>query len=177
STDTRDPKAKADSQPDGKEGSGVIGMLKSFWGGRKNQANLGEESNFVFDPVQQRWVDKNAPNDHQDTGPLPPPPPSMMRFQPQNAALQPHASFNNATSPMPPLLQGSGAAAFDAMNGFRSSSAAPPMPSADPSRTGTPMSTPDISALGGMPSVSVGSRAGAAKRRGARSRYVDVLNQ
>ncbi|KAJ2254654.1 hypothetical protein GGH98_002261, partial [Coemansia sp. RSA 454] len=79
STDTRDPKAKADSQPDGKEGSGVIGMLKSFWGGRKNQANLGEESNFVFDPVQQRWVDKNAPNDHQDTGPLPPPPPSMMR--------------------------------------------------------------------------------------------------
>ncbi|KAJ2539484.1 hypothetical protein GGH12_004749 [Coemansia sp. RSA 1822] len=177
STDARDPKVKADSQPDGKEGSGVMGILKSFWGGRKNQANLGEESNFVFDPVQQRWVDKNAPNDHQDAGPPPPPPPSMMRFQPQNSTPQPPASFNNATNPMPPMLQGTGAAAFGAMNGFRSSSAAPPVPSADPSRTGTPMSTPDISALGGMPPVSAGSRAGAAKRRGARSRYVDVLNQ
>ncbi|KAJ2495706.1 hypothetical protein GGH96_006287 [Coemansia sp. RSA 1972] len=75
------------------------------------------------------------------------------------------------------LYRGTGAAAFGAMNDFRLSVAAPPMPSTDPSRTGTPMSTPDISALGEMPPVSAGSRAGAAKRRGARSRYVDVLKE
>ncbi|KAJ2816570.1 hypothetical protein IWW50_006452 [Coemansia erecta] len=64
------------------------------------------------------------------------------------------------------------------MNDARSSSAAPPMASGDSSRSGTPMSTPDIGTLGGMPPASAGARAGAAgKRRGARSRYVDVLNQ
>ncbi|KAJ2448161.1 hypothetical protein EV183_005574, partial [Coemansia sp. RSA 2336] len=85
SLDNKDAAAKSSTPSDGKEASGVLGILKSFWGGRKNQANLGEESHFVYDPVQQRWVDKNAPAGQQDSGPPPPPPPSMMNFRPQSA--------------------------------------------------------------------------------------------
>ncbi|KAJ2782450.1 hypothetical protein H4R18_002256 [Coemansia javaensis] len=143
--------AQGGSRAEDKEsGGGMLGMLKSFWGGRKTQANLGEESQFVYDPVQKRWVDKSAPAGQQDAAPPPPPPPSMMRFQPQAAA----------TPPPPPPPGGGG-------NGMRSMSAAPPLPaSGSPSRAGTPMSTPDV--------ASVGGRAG---RRNARSRYVDLMGQ
>ncbi|KAJ2157022.1 hypothetical protein GGF46_004784 [Coemansia sp. RSA 552] len=144
-----DMRARSDSQGGDKEASGVLGMIKSFWGGRKNQANLGEESQFVYDPVQRRWVDKNAPSDQQQSAPPPPPPPSAMRFQAQE------------------------------MGDMRSGSAASlPPPSTGPSRTGTPMSIPDVGLPASRPPPppsAPGARGG--KRRGARSRYVDVLNQ
>ncbi|KAJ2212267.1 hypothetical protein EV179_004818 [Coemansia sp. RSA 487] len=157
-TDTKDDKAnteKKDGESDDKAGSGVIGMLKNLWGGRKNQANLGEESNFVYDPELKRWVDKNAPDSQKDTGPPPPPPPSMMRFQPQSASVPP-----------PPMSAGMGS---------RPGSVLPPHPSTDPSRTGTPVSTlgsrtPSIP----PPPVSAGGNQGA-KRRGARAKYVNVM--
>ncbi|KAJ2702944.1 hypothetical protein H4R19_005332 [Coemansia spiralis] len=159
STDTKDGGvARSEAQAGDKESSGVLGMLKSFWGGRKNQANLGDESQFVYDPVQQRWVDKNATGDQADSGaPPPPPPPAMMRFQP---TAQGSAPPSYPLGPPP---------------GLRTMSAAPPSLSADPSRTGTPMSTPDMASLARLPPASTG--AGAGKRRNARSRYVDLLGQ
>ncbi|KAJ2380235.1 hypothetical protein H4S02_006782 [Coemansia sp. RSA 2611] len=95
SVDASDEKAsgRGDAQTDAKGGNGVLGILKSFWGGRKNQANLGEESHFVYDPVQKRWVDKNASAEQQDVGPPPPPPPSAMRFQPQSSSVPPPVSM------------------------------------------------------------------------------------
>ncbi|KAJ2320892.1 hypothetical protein IWW52_001082 [Coemansia sp. RSA 2704] len=170
SSDGRDTRARSNSQSDSKEASGVFGMLKSIWGGRKNQANLGEESHFVFDPVQQRWVDKNAPSDQQVTAPPPPPPPSAMKFRPHS----PVAAGNAYGSAPPP--PGNGQPAPDMANGTHLlSTMTPPVPSAGSSRAATPMAaTSDVAAAtapGTMP------RAGAAKRRGARSRYVDVLNK
>ncbi|KAJ1930997.1 hypothetical protein GGF37_007537, partial [Kickxella alabastrina] len=48
STDAKGEKTagKGDGEGDDKGSSGVFGMFKSLWGGRKNQANLGEESHF-----------------------------------------------------------------------------------------------------------------------------------
>ncbi|KAJ2848741.1 vesicle coat component [Coemansia erecta] len=153
--DTADA-GKKDSEPDDKAGSGVIGMLKSLWGGRRNQANLGEESNFVYDPELKRWVDKNAPDSQKNTGPPPPPPPSMMRFQPQSASVPP---------PSVPVGMGS-----------RPGSVLPLHPSTDPSRTGTPTSTlgSNTSSIPPPPPASTGSIHGA-KRRGARAKYVNVM--
>ncbi|KAJ2553673.1 hypothetical protein EV175_002860 [Coemansia sp. RSA 1933] len=148
--DGKDNAGKKDSETDDKAGSGVIGMLKSLWGGRKNQANLGEESNFVYDPELKRWVDKNAPDSQNDTGP-PPPPPSMMKFQPQSASVPP---------PSTPVGMAS-----------RPGSVLPPHPSTDPSRTGTPVST-----LGSRtPSIPPPASTGGAKRRSARAKYVNAM--
>ncbi|KAJ1958315.1 hypothetical protein GGI12_004766, partial [Dipsacomyces acuminosporus] len=159
---------------------GMFGILKNFWGGRKNQANLGEESKFVYDPVQQRWVDKNAPSDQQDSGPPLPPPPSMMKFLPTSASVPPQAG----PSASPPTIQNRqqslsaaatppGAAVGSiAPPPSRPMSAIPPSSSATSSRAGTPSSV----AMGGMPPPSSGS-ARVGRRRGARTKYVDLLNQ
>ncbi|KAJ2765774.1 hypothetical protein IWQ57_004648, partial [Coemansia nantahalensis] len=169
STDVRDTGgAKPEDQAGDKESSGVLGMLKSFWGGRKNQANLGQESQFVYDPVQQRWVDKNAAGDQVDSGPPPPPPPAMMRFQPAAPPSMPPGQPSGLPSGLP-------SGQPPGPHGLRTMSAAPPSLSAGPSRTGTPMSTPDTSLTARLPPASVG--AGPAKRRNARSRYVDLLGQ
>ncbi|KAJ2808870.1 hypothetical protein H4R20_000563 [Coemansia guatemalensis] len=140
-----------------KEPAGVFGMLKGLWASRKNQANLGEESQFVYDPALQRWVDKSAPAESQDSAPPPPPPPppSAMRFQPHSAA--PPASRPASALP----------AGFSGANGTALLPPAATSASANISRTATPMSSaaPDAAAP-----------ARAAKRRGARSRYVDLLN-
>ncbi|KAJ2910505.1 hypothetical protein GGI21_000798, partial [Coemansia aciculifera] len=196
STDASNDKAsgKGDAQADAKSGNGVLGILKSFWGGRKNQANLGEESNFVYDPVQKRWVDKNASGEQQDVGPPPPPPPSAMRFQPQSSSVPPPASAGMyqqhnvsgvayglaATTGSSPLgVDGSMAAPHfhGSMSGGRSHSEMPPpvAASADLSRVGSPASM--ISAMGasGTPPASASARGG--KRRAARTKYVDLLNQ
>ncbi|KAJ2745332.1 hypothetical protein GGI20_002264 [Coemansia sp. BCRC 34301] len=191
---------KGDTPTETKGGNGVLGILKSFWGGRKNQANLGEESNFVYDPVQKRWVDKNASAEQQDVGPPPPPPPSAMRFQPQSSSVPPPASANVHQHGMPGVAYrpaattGSSPLGADGgMGGGRSHlemvspererasryglhDATPPVAaSADLSRTASPASS--ISAMGavGAPPVSAGGRGG--KRRAARTKYVDLLNQ
>ncbi|KAJ2005116.1 hypothetical protein H4R26_002127 [Coemansia thaxteri] len=183
---------KDDAQANDKGGSGVLGMIKSLWGGRKNQANLGEESHFVYDPVQKRWIDKNAPADQQDPGPPPPPPPSAMRFQPQSASVPPPTSAGFYSQGPPGVAAhefaattGSTPLGFDvnrmdplsrgpAMDN-RAQPAFPPAFSASLSRVGSP--APSLGALGAgsTPPASSGGRGG--KRRAARSKYVDVLNE
>ncbi|KAI7825560.1 hypothetical protein BX661DRAFT_39760 [Kickxella alabastrina] len=208
-------------------------MFKSLWGGRKNQANLGEESHFVYDPILERWVDKNAAGDQQDSGPLPPPPPSMMKFQPQSSSVPPPASagvsypqvpanmqygssMDSASTPLggrnsvppPPAFNGmapqpvfNGMAPQPAFNGMapqpafngttpqpaigsmvgRATSTVYSATGGNFSRTGTPMSIfESTSAAGGMVPPALGSIAGTrqqARRRGARSKYVDVAGQ
>ncbi|KAJ2836944.1 hypothetical protein FBU31_001248 [Coemansia sp. 'formosensis'] len=186
------PSDKGDAQADAnKGGNGVLGILKSFWGGRKNQANLGEESHFVYDPVQKRWVDKNASAEQQDVGPPPPPPPSAMRFQPHSSSVPPPASAgihphglsgvaygSAATTGSSPLgVNGHAPPHFYSSIGSRPQSEIPPIAaSADLSRVGSPASALDaMGGTGGTPSASSGGRGG--KRRAARTKYVDLLNQ
>ncbi|KAI9502221.1 Sec23-binding domain of Sec16-domain-containing protein [Coemansia spiralis] len=158
STDVKDDKnaTKSDADSEEKSAAGVFGILKSIWGGRKNQANLGEESHFVYDPELKRWVDKNAPDSQQDAGPTLPPPPSMMRFQPQSASVPP-----------PPVSH---------VTDSRPGSVFPPHPSTDPSRSGTPASTFDSRTPTGLPPPSMSSAKPPAKRRGARTKYVDIMS-
>ncbi|KAJ1890498.1 hypothetical protein LPJ66_007441 [Kickxella alabastrina] len=217
STDAKDEKAagKGDGEGDDKASSGVFGMFKSLWGGRKNQANLGEESHFVYDPVLERWVDRNAAGDQQDSGPPPPPPPSMMKFQPQSSSVPPPASAGvsypqaltnmqygssipSASTPLggrnsvPPPPAFNGMTPQPAFNGMtpqpaigsmvgRPTSTVYSATGGNFSRTGTPVSIfESTSATGGMVPPALGSIAGArqqARRRGARSKYVDVAGQ
>ncbi|KAJ2751950.1 hypothetical protein H4S06_004033 [Coemansia sp. BCRC 34490] len=148
---------KTDSETEDKAGSGVMGMLKSLWGGRKSQANLGEQSNFVYDPELKRWVDRNSSVPQTKAAPVPPPPPSAMRFQPQSASVPPQPGYPGMES--------------------RPGSALPPPPSTDPSRTGTPASASAFdngtSAIPPHP-ASTGGISGA-KRRGARAKYVNAM--
>ncbi|KAJ1950661.1 hypothetical protein FBU59_000572 [Linderina macrospora] len=149
-----------DAKPDAeaKDGSGVLGLFKSLWGGRKNQANLGDDSGFVYDPVQQRWVNKNAKEDQADQAPLPPPPPANMNFAPQSSSVPPPAQLGTPpASGHTPMMGAGGGVPPMMMGGSRPASAVPPMMggSAGVSRAGTP----------------------AGKRRGARTKYVDLLNQ
>ncbi|KAJ2847930.1 hypothetical protein IWW36_003595 [Coemansia brasiliensis] len=170
SIDGKDAAAKSSAQSDSKEAGGVLGILKSFWGSRKNQANLGEESHFVYDPVQQRWVDKSAPASQQDSGPPPPPPPSMMNFRPQSAT-----PVQATPAPLSQLPGATTAASLGDANSVHSPSAAPSlMASTNPSRTATPIPSSSTAKV-----LHAGSsiHSGSAKRRSARSRYVDVLNQ
>ncbi|KAJ1822583.1 hypothetical protein LPJ60_001976, partial [Coemansia sp. RSA 2675] len=192
SVDASDEKAsgRGDAQTDAKGGNGVLGILKSFWGGRKNQANLGEESHFVYDPVQKRWVDKNASAEQQDVGPPPPPPPSAMRFQPQSSSVPPPVSMgvgshglsgpaygSAATVGSSPLGVNGHAPPFQSAVGARPHSEIPPVAaSADLSRVGSPaLSLGTMGAGSSTPPVSSGGRGG--KRRAARTKYVDLLNQ
>ncbi|KAJ2493011.1 hypothetical protein IWW37_001015 [Coemansia sp. RSA 2050] len=192
SADASDKKApgRGDAQADAKGSNGVLGILKSFWGGRKNQANLGEESHFVYDPVQKRWVDKNASAEQQDVGP-PPPPPSAMRFQPQSSSVPPPASMGADSYGLSGMAYGSAATAgssplgvnghapplFQSPAGGRPHSEMPPAAaSADLSRVGSPaLSLGTMGAGSSTPPVSSGGRGG--KRRAARTKYVDLLNQ
>ncbi|KAJ2613019.1 hypothetical protein EV177_002716 [Coemansia sp. RSA 1804] len=148
---------KTDSETEDKAGSGVMGMLKSLWGGRKSQANLGEQSNFVYDPELKRWVDRNSSVPQTEAAPVPPPPPSAMRFQPQSASVPPQPGYPGMES--------------------RPGSALPPPPSTDPSRTGTPASASAFdnrtSAIPPHP-ASTGGISGA-KRRGARAKYLILV--
>ncbi|KAJ1869471.1 hypothetical protein LPJ55_005331 [Coemansia sp. RSA 990] len=170
SIDNKDAAAKSSTPSDGKEAGGVLGILKSFWGGRKNQANLGEESHFVYDPVQQRWVDKNAPASQQDSGPPPPPPPSMMNFRPQSVTPAQAAPVSLSQQP-----GSTTAATFSGTNGVHSPSEAPSlMASTNPSRTTTPIPP---AGMAQMLHASPAMHGSSTKRRSARSRYVDVLNQ
>ncbi|PIA13983.1 hypothetical protein COEREDRAFT_103766 [Coemansia reversa NRRL 1564] len=155
SSDVPPAGAASKDPPIDKEPAGVFGMLKGLWASRKNQANLGEESQFVYDPALQRWVDKSAPAESQDAAP-PPPPPMAMRFQSYNAV----PSAPRPASALP--------AGFSGANGMPLLPPAAMSASANISRTVTPMTSaaPDSAA----PPF-------ASKRRGARSRYVDVLNQ
>ncbi|KAJ1950624.1 hypothetical protein EC988_004321, partial [Linderina pennispora] len=140
-----EPRKSTEAKPEA-EASGVMGLFKSLWGGRRTQANLGDDSKFVYDPVLERWVDKNAKPEAEP--PLPPPPPKAMGFVPQSASVPPPAQ--PATPVGPPLNS------LPPGMGGRPASAVPPMAaSAGTSRAGTP----------------------AGRRRGARSKYVDVLNQ
>ncbi|KAJ2656693.1 hypothetical protein IWW48_004885 [Coemansia sp. RSA 1200] len=146
---------KLDSETEDKAGSGVMGMLKSLWGGRKPQANLGEQSNFVYDPELKRWVDRNSSVPQTKAAPVPPPPPSAMRFQPQSASVPPQHEYPGMES--------------------RPGSVLPPPPSTDPSRTGTPASAFDnrTSAIPPHPASTGGISS--AKRRGARAKYVNAM--
>ncbi|KAJ2779046.1 hypothetical protein GGI15_004002 [Coemansia interrupta] len=182
---------KADGQADDKAGSGVFGIIKSLWGGRKNQANLGEESNFVYDPALKRWVDKNAQGGHEDVGPPPPPPPSMMKFQPQpqpqqqSMSVPPGMAYGLPPAPasMPGSTGGLAAPPFHA-NGMtgasRPPSVIPPLANADLSRAGTPGSmfeSPSPAMAGGTPAPPPSSGSRQVRRRGARSKYVDLVGQ
>ncbi|KAJ2060439.1 hypothetical protein GGI17_003726 [Coemansia sp. S146] len=193
SADASDEKAsgKGDAQTDAKGGNGVLGILKSIWGGRKNQANLGEESHFVYDPVQKRWVDKNASAEQQDVGPPPPPPPSAMRFQPQSSSVPPPASMGVHSHGLSGIAYGAAATTgssplgmnghappppFHSSIGDRPHSEIPPVAaSADLSRVGSPASSLGAMGASSTPPASSGGRGG--KRRAARTKYVDLLNQ
>ncbi|KAJ2719700.1 hypothetical protein GGI07_005056 [Coemansia sp. Benny D115] len=200
STDTKDGKGEDKGQGEEKAG-GVFGIFKSLWGVRKNQANLGEESQFVYDTVLKKWVNKNATEEQKDSGPPPPPPPSMMKFQPHSSSVPPAPSAAMSNSPPGPSTYGSGAQpaitgpmrgsfatgggsvpppTHGGMAGVRPASTFPQAMSADPSRSGTPGAGFDSMppAAGGlsMPPASTGARQ-PPRRRGARSKYVDLVAQ
>ncbi|KAJ1819896.1 hypothetical protein LPJ75_001070 [Coemansia sp. RSA 2598] len=186
---------KTDEQQDDKGGSGVFGLFKSLWGGRKNQANLGEESHFVYDPALGRWVDKSASGDQQESGPPPPPPPSMIKFQPQQSSSAPPAPpvANPAMQhgpamvavPTPPIGAGNVALPPTALNGMMATSrpasaAPPPLAGTGFSRAGTPGSvfdSPSPAMGAGMPPPTASTGSHQARRRGARSKYVDLMGQ
>ncbi|KAJ1969183.1 hypothetical protein H4R35_006211, partial [Dimargaris xerosporica] len=186
------------STTDGSNASGGglfgFGMIKNLFGssakstdGGKSavKANLGEGVSFYYDPEQKRWVNKNAKAEDQAANTPPPPPPMGGRRSFTAMASSPTAtppsssSFSTpgpavappATGPTAPSLANS-----HSQPGYASMPAsAAPSPSPMP-----PRSLPPANGQPRPPSsldpYSTSATAARRNRRGARSRYVDVLN-
>lgn len=148
----------------------------------KNQAILPDdkEPTIVYDPVQKRWIDKNAPDSGPDAGP--PPPPMMANFggpahgagarsEPNSTVTSPVNQQNSfPTSPSFPSFQ-------SASKMGAGGNGAPP-PSAFPNAASTPLSNGAIPSLptgfsSGPPAPPTGNQFRGSIRK---NRYIDVFN-
>lgn len=195
--------AKAAASQPTKKGWGLGGW---FGGGAKKEADisqpnkpirakLGEESSFVYDPEQKRWINKKAGAEQTPAPSATPPPPRA--GPPRSVSGPPGANFTSAPRPPsgPPQRAASGSSDMDGTSLEISGSAplpatseglgAPPAmirsasngsvgpPTGPPSRPGTSMSNASsIDDLLGPPSAG-GRKAGAKKAK--KNRYVDVM--
>ncbi|KAJ1677729.1 hypothetical protein EV182_005558, partial [Spiromyces aspiralis] len=97
-------KHHGDGNEDGNTGSGVFGIIKSLWGRDKKQANLGEESQFVYDAKSKRWVNKATGEPPKSETPPPPPPPTSNARQitePPQQKPSPTQDVRNPSVPPP----------------------------------------------------------------------------
>ncbi|KAJ1655876.1 hypothetical protein IWQ61_004455, partial [Dispira simplex] len=166
--------------PSNVAGGGMFGRLRSLFGsGAKTgdggsaavKANLGEESSFYYDPVQKRWVNKNASEEEQPAAAPPPPPPSYSSSVTSRTA-PPGMAGRGAASP--PVWNPNGNNDGGGGGGGPPRAAATPPPSS--SLPYNPASAP-MTPVGGPGKIGgVGGPSSARTRRGARSRYVDILN-
>ncbi|CAG8698294.1 3678_t:CDS:2, partial [Ambispora leptoticha] len=156
SASTRDVKETEQKPEEKKDDNKAGGSWFGRWFSRKETntgggkvANLGEESSFYYDPVQKRWINKNAP-DATSANTAPPPPPSRAKTTsptrlaasippPSRASLPPQITESSQVTSPPPMA---------ATNG-----ALPPPPT----------------------SSNAGRRSTSSKRH--RPRYVDIMNQ
>ncbi|CAG8583924.1 4204_t:CDS:2 [Dentiscutata erythropus] len=118
-----------------KEGSGKV-------------ANLGEESSFYFDPVQQRWVNKKGGTDTPTASTPPPPQPMRAKTTSPTPSASMMSSNSNLQSTPPPITNRQSLPPINAPGGNVS---APPLKQRSVSSAST--------------------------RRPIRSRYVDIMNQ
>lgn len=147
---------------DNKEKKGWFGWLS-----KKNdnepkaiKAKLGQENSFYFDPELKRWVNKNASPEEQAKSTLPPPPPPgpSSHSKPGSASMTPSGS----SSSLPPM--GTSSAMPPRMGPTSSSASATPKPTLGKSG--------DIDDL-----LAVAPTTVTRKKKNARSRYVDIMNQ
>ncbi|KAI9338587.1 Sec23-binding domain of Sec16-domain-containing protein, partial [Zopfochytrium polystomum] len=137
--------------------SGIFSFIPSFgWGSKKEDkaavkvADLGEGNQLTFDPVQKRWVSKKTGAPVSATKDVPPPPMASSWSAP--------ASRN--VTPAPPV------------------GTKPPLSSEDPTPARAASALPQLSGdadrLGSTSSIN--SAGGGGRRRGARNKYVDIMN-
>lgn len=176
-----EPKASTDSKNDesssSKKDDDSKDQNKKGWFGwlsRKHddqpkaiKAKLGEESSFYYDKDLKRWINKNAPKEEQLQQSAPPPPP------PSGAASAPMSSIPSAGPPSagPPGSGGPpGLAVPPSMGG-------PPGTSPIPSARSTPAPMPTSGGIDDLLAAVPTSGTARKGRRGARNRYVDIMNQ
>lgn len=150
------------------------------------RAKLGEETSFVYDPVEKRWVNKKAGSDTPPPAATPPPP----RAQTASPAGYSHAPASGAKSGTPPPPASRSTTATPSQAGLPPARSTPPpptavsasLPSAPPGPSSSLGSRPPSRAasvptgeLPPPPARKAGGGSAAAKK--ARSRYVDVLAQ
>ncbi|KAJ1967622.1 hypothetical protein IWQ62_001741 [Dispira parvispora] len=162
--------------PSSAASGGMFGRLRNLFGsGAKTgdsgpaavKANLGEESSFYYDPVQKRWVNKNAAEEEQTAAAPPPPPPSTSSSATSRAAPPGMAGTAGPPSPMRNY------------NGNNSGGGPPRAAATPPPSSSLPYNPPSgsMTPIGGPGKMGgVGGPSSARARRGARSRYVDILN-
>ncbi|KAI9357987.1 Sec23-binding domain of Sec16-domain-containing protein [Zopfochytrium polystomum] len=156
--------SSASSAASSNRSSGIFSFIPSFgWGAKKEDkpavkvADLGEGNQLVFDPVQKRWVSKKTGTPVSTAKEVPPPPMASSWSAP--------ASRNTTPAP-PPFLKPAGG--NDGNPPARASSANPQMDGLPPISDGS-------GRLGSSGSVSsITSNRGV--RRGARNKYVDIMN-
>ncbi|KAJ3300223.1 hypothetical protein HK104_003137 [Borealophlyctis nickersoniae] len=121
------------------------------------KANLGESSSFYYDPDKKKWVNKNSDGKEEEKKELPPPP--MGRTLSAPGAPPPTPAGGNTPLPSRPA-SAAGPAFADSRLPSPGSTSAPSSPA------------PEGGPFGATPKRA----GGAASRRGARNRYVDVMN-
>ncbi|KAJ1924782.1 hypothetical protein IWQ60_004976 [Tieghemiomyces parasiticus] len=186
-TPTAQGSASGRSTPSG-GGMFGFGMIKTLFGGQAKsaetggtpavKANLGEESSFVYDPALKRWVNKSASADDQVAQAAPPPPPP--KATPISTPAPPAWGASNSGYGAPPSYAAPPSAppGLPPMGGTMSQ---PPRGPGTPPLTSLPRGAmPAGMAPGGPPGLGLSKSALPAPtsrgRRGARSRYVDILN-
>lgn len=153
------------------------------------RAKLGEETSFVYDPVEKRWVNKKVGSDTPPPASTPPPPRAQTASPAgysQSAAAPPKTG-----TPPPPSARSASAAPMQSA----ASAAAPParstppplvsssssMPAPPPSASSSLGSRPPSRAAsvpgGDLPPPAARKPGGSAAAKKARSRYVDVFAQ
>ncbi|CAG8464514.1 870_t:CDS:2, partial [Racocetra fulgida] len=94
---TQQPETPKDERKEEKTGWFGRWFGKKEGGGKA--ANLGEESSFYFDPVQNRWVNKKGGTDTPTTSTPPPPQPTRAK----TTSPTPSAPMMNSNSNMPSI--------------------------------------------------------------------------
>ena len=105
-------KKEDEKSKDESSGGGLFGSLKKMLGVKEvKQAILEQDSEFYFDPVKKRWVEKGAPEveDVADMSLPPPPPPQMRQTMMSNLPPpNPNSQFQDIplsnSNSMPPSL-------------------------------------------------------------------------
>ncbi|KAJ3330394.1 hypothetical protein HDU76_005778 [Blyttiomyces sp. JEL0837] len=167
------PSSRAEDDNGSKKPSGFLsGFMPSlFFGGAKKddkasvkKADLGEKTSLVFDPVLKKWIDPKSGSAPSETKEIPPPPMSTSFSAPtsRQGTPMPLSKPPMSTPPVPPNRPATTAPSLGNPN---VSSSAPTTAFTSPS-----LDNPQFGALG---AARVGSQA---KRRGARNKYVDVMN-
>ncbi|KAL7272814.1 vesicle coat component [Rhizina undulata] len=175
------------SAPEGKKGW-FGGWFKKAEPTGPKQVKLGEESSFVYDPEQKRWVNKKARDTPAAAKPAPPPKRSSAPAGSFRAPSLPPSETNSPTTPFPTSTPP--APSPSAPPPVTAKLSAPPAPratpspgpvdnvlgrmSAPPSRPQTAMGGDAIDDLLGPPG---GSRKAtpAGRKGGRKSRYVEVI--